>query len=219
MPVSKEAKVPNAHKARRKDMQEKAAQELIGGKGHRPSLIAVCVVLPTEGHLFAVKAQQTVVADCNAMGIASEIVQDVFRSAEWRLSIYDPILPTQLVEKSSKLIRITEVLQASTEDELVLLKGDFQALPELAAEYTTEYADRKKKVRPACPFPGGPVQGQTAGGNYAMNMRMMEQVLSPGVKNTEKADVCSKMLRVGGDLKQGFGASTEQQFVQHPLVL
>ena len=52
-----------------------------------------------------------------------------------------------------------------------------------------------------------------------MNMRMMQQVLSPGVKSTEKPDVCSKTLRVGGDLKQGFGASTEQKFVKHALVL
>ena len=213
MPVSKKAKVPNAYEACGEDMQEKAAQELISGKSHLPFLIAVCVVLPAEGHLFAVKAQQTMVADCNAMGIASEIVQDVFWSAEWRLRIDDPILPTQLVEKSSKLIRITEVLQASTEDELALLKGDFQAFPELAAEYTTEYADRKDKVRPACPFPGGPVQCQTAGGNDTMNMRMMEQVLSPGVKNAKKPDVCSQMLRVGSDLKQGFSAGTEQEFV------
>ncbi len=219
MPVRKKAKVPDTYEASGEYMQEKAAQELIGGKGHRPFLIAVCVILPAEGHLFAVKAQQPMVADCNAMGIASEIMQDVFRSAEWRLRIYDPILPTQLVEKSSKLIRITEVLQASTEDELALLKGDFQAFPELAAEYTTEYADRKEKVRPACPFPRGPVQCQTAGGNDTMDMRMMEQVLSPGVKNTKKPDVCSKMLRVGGDLKQGFGASPEQQFVQYALVL
>ena len=52
-----------------------------------------------------------------------------------------------------------------------------------------------------------------------MNMRMVEQVLSPGMKNTEKPDVCSKMLRVGGDRKQGFSAGTEQELVQYPLVL
>lgn len=66
-------------------------------------------------------------------------MQDVFRSAEWRLRIDDPILPTQLVEKSLNLIRITQMLQASTEDELALLEGDLQAFPELAAEYPTEY--------------------------------------------------------------------------------
>lgn len=219
MPVRKKAKMPNADEAAGKHMEEKAAQKLIGGKGHLPFLVAVCVILLAKGHFAAVEVQQTMIADCNAMRIAREIMQDVFWSAEWRLRIDDSIRPTQLVEKSLKLIRITEVLQASTEDELALVKGDFQAFSELAAEYTTEYADRKKKVRPACPFPRGPVQCQTAGGNDAMNMRVMKQVLSPGVKNTEKPDVCSKMLRVGGDLKQGFGASPEQQFVQHALVL
>ncbi len=80
--------MPNAYEASGEYMQEKAAQELIGGNGHLPFLIAVYVILPAEGHVFAVKAQQPMVADCNAMGIASEIVQDVFRSAEWRLRIY-----------------------------------------------------------------------------------------------------------------------------------
>ena len=51
MPVRKKAKVPNAHESTGEYMQEKAAQELIGGKGHPPFLIAVCVILPAEGQL------------------------------------------------------------------------------------------------------------------------------------------------------------------------
>ena len=146
-------------------------------------------------------------------------LEDVLGAAEWRLCIDDPILSTQLVEKSSKLIRIAELLQASTEDELALMKGEFKAFSKLAAENTNEYADRKKKVRSACPFPEGPVKCQTAGGNDAMNMLVTKQVLPPGVKNAEEPNVCPKMLRVGSDLKQGFSAGTEQQLVDHALVL
>ncbi len=86
--------MPDAYEPSRKDMQEKAAQELIGGKSHLPFLIAVRVILPAEGHLFAVKAQQTTVADGNAMGVASKVRQDVLWSAEWWLRIDHPILPT-----------------------------------------------------------------------------------------------------------------------------
>jgi hypothetical protein len=201
MPVRQEAKVPNADEARRKDMQEKSAQELMGGKSHLPFLIAVCVVLPAEAHLVAIETEQPMVADRNAMGIASEVMQDVFRAAEGRLGIDDPILSTQLVQKSSKLIGIIKVLQASTEDELTLLKGDFQAFSELAAENPTEYPDRKEKVLPARLFPGGPVQCQTAGGNDAMNVWVMQQVLPPRMKDAEKPDVRSQVFRVGSNLE------------------
>lgn len=172
MPVCKKAKVPNTYEACGKHMQEKAAQELMGGKGHLPFLIAVRIVLPAEAHLVAIETEQPMVADGNAMGVASEVMQDVFRSAEARLRIDDPILATQLVEKSSKLFRITEVLQTSIEDELTLLKGDFQSFSELAAKNSTEYPDRKEKVLPSRLFPGGPVQCQTAGGNHTMDMWM-----------------------------------------------
>jgi hypothetical protein len=55
MPIRKKAKVPDADKASGQYMQEKAAEELIGGKSHLPLLIPVRVILPAEGHFFAVK--------------------------------------------------------------------------------------------------------------------------------------------------------------------
>jgi hypothetical protein len=57
MPVSKEVKVPNAHEASGEHMQQKAAQELIGGKGHLSLLIPVRIVLPAEGHVFTIEVQ------------------------------------------------------------------------------------------------------------------------------------------------------------------
>ncbi len=35
-----------------------------------------------------------------------------------------------------------------------------------------------------------------------MNVRMVQQVLSPGVQHTEEADLCFQMLRIGGDGKR-----------------
>jgi hypothetical protein len=41
-------------------MQQEAAQKLVGGKGHLARLIAVGVVLPTEGDILAVKGDEAV---------------------------------------------------------------------------------------------------------------------------------------------------------------
>jgi hypothetical protein len=44
------------------------------------------------------------------MGVSGEIMQQVFRSAEWWFGINDPILPGQPVEKALKLVRLGKAL-------------------------------------------------------------------------------------------------------------
>jgi hypothetical protein len=45
------------------------------------------------------------------------------------------------------------------------------------------------------------------------------QVLSPRMEHGEEADLCSQVLRVRGDGRQGFGRGAEQDVVDHSLVL
>jgi len=47
-------------------------------------------------------------------------------------------------------------------------------------------------------------------------MGMEPQVLSPGVQNTEKANVRSQMFGVGGDFQQGSCTGAKQQVVEQP---
>src|SRR4051794_9989140 len=50
-------------------------------------------------------------------------------------------------------------------------------------------------------------------------MRMMLQLLSPGVQHAEEANIGSETLWVPGDLDQRLGAGAEQQIVDDFLVL
>ena len=52
-----------------------------------------------------------------------------------------------------------------------------------------------------------------------MQMRMMDQILAPGVKNGEETDFSTEMYRVSGDELQGFGGGVEEYAVDGPLVL
>jgi hypothetical protein len=52
-----------------------------------------------------------------------------------------------------------------------------------------------------------------------MDMWMMLELLIPRMQHAEEADVCTEMLRIACDLKQRLGADTEQQVVNHALVL
>ena len=48
--------------------------------------------------------------------------------------------------------------------------------------------------------PSRPIRRQATGWNNAMDVRVMLQILSPGVQDAEKSDVGAEVLWVGGDL-------------------
>ena len=52
-----------------------------------------------------------------------------------------------------------------------------------------------------------------------MNVRVVQQILPPGVQHTKKADLRAQMLGVGGDGAQRLRRCPEQDIVDHGLVL
>ena len=50
-------------------------------------------------------------------------------------------------------------------------------------------------------------------------MRVLLKILPPGMKHTEEADLCAKMLRIGGNFQQSSGTGAEQEVVDDFLVL
>ena len=48
---------------------------------------------------------------------------------------------------------------------------------------------------------------------------MMQQVLAPGMKNTEKADLGSQVFRIGSNLQESSGADSKQKCVHQFLVM
>jgi hypothetical protein len=63
------------------------------------------------------------------------------------------------------------------------------------------------------------VRRQAAAGNDAVQMRVMEQILPPGMKNGEEADAGAQMRRVAGNGEQRFGGRMEQDVVNRLLVV
>lgn len=52
-----------------------------------------------------------------------------------------------------------------------------------------------------------------------MHMRMMLQILTPGMEYGDEADFCAQMLGSSGDRAQGFGGGVKQDVVDHGLIL
>ena len=90
---------------------------------------------------------------------------------------------------------------------------------EFPTEELAEHPYREEKLVPPGTYPVRVIPGQAAGGHDTMNVRMMLQLLIPGVEDTEKADLGTEMLGVRGNIDQGVGAAAEQQTVNHCFVL
>src|SRR2546428_13423434 len=52
-----------------------------------------------------------------------------------------------------------------------------------------------------------------------MQMRMMKQILAPGVKNSKEADFSAEMLRIGRNGLERLSGSPEEKAVDGPLIL
>jgi hypothetical protein len=78
------------------------SQKLIGGDRHDFLLAAVGIVFPEKRDLIILKRNQAMVGDGDAVGIASEIVQNMLGTAEGWLGVDDPVLVEELSEKLAK---------------------------------------------------------------------------------------------------------------------
>ena len=78
-------------KVARQDVQQEAADELLGGERHCAELVALAGVTPVEADVAVLDGQDSVVGECHAVGVATDIVEDLGGSVEGRLGIDDPL--------------------------------------------------------------------------------------------------------------------------------
>jgi len=80
-------------------VEKKAAQELVCGNGHDPVLAAMGIVSPAEGDAIILEGHEAMVGDSDAMGVAGQVVENLFGTAEGWLGVDDPVLLAKLPEK------------------------------------------------------------------------------------------------------------------------
>ena len=59
------------------DVGEKASHELVGVQRHRLGLVLSAIILPAKGDAAVSAIEQAAVGDGDAMGVATEIVEDL----------------------------------------------------------------------------------------------------------------------------------------------
>ena len=104
------------------------------------------------------------------------------------------------------------------EAQLALGEGAFQSGDELAPNNPGQAGFGNKETTTGTE-PAVVVRGESAGGDHTMDMRMMLQLLIPGVEDAEETDLGAQVPRMASDFQQGLGAGAEQQIVENLLVL
>src|SRR6516162_10790575 len=154
--------------AGRQDVLEEAPDELVAGHG----LLALAVggaVLVARGHSGVVDGQDAAVGDSDAEGVAGEIVERGLLSlAPWR-DVSDPgDLPDMGRQVGGRAEPREGVAEAGAG------KGGERRLWE--------------QKRLAGGMPDGAVIGQSAAGDEAVNVRVEDEPLRPGMQHGEDAD-------------------------------
>ena len=207
------------HQAFRQHVQQKAPDELLGRQRHLSLLAAVGVVPPAKRDLAVLHADEPMVGDGHPVGIARQVVQDMLRPAKRLLHIDHPLVLMERVQESRERARLGQPCQRAVERELLPAEEPFQAIRELSPEHLAEDVFGQKEAAAFGPHPSSAARGKAPGRHNAMNVRMVNQRLSPGVQHAQKADLRTQPLRVGRHFRQGGGHASEQQIVERALVL
>ena len=109
-----EAERADADKAAEQDVEQEAAQELLGTERHHSLLITVGIVLPTESNLVMVESHEAVVGDGHAMGVAGEIAEHRMGTAEGWLGVDDPVVTEQRAQEGAESLFVFERFETSS---------------------------------------------------------------------------------------------------------
>lgn len=201
-------------------MKQKTTEELLCGQFHFFLNVSMRAISPGEGNLSVVERNQAMVGNGHSMSVAAEIFENLFRPAEWAFAMNYPMSAVEVANEDLKRLRIGKMLQLSVKANFPFSKSFFEGIYNLASKDLPECIFRQKESIPWIRrHPALTIKGQSAGRNYAVNMRVMLQLLRPGVKHVEESDVRSQEFGIAGNLSQCLSAETQQHRVDELLVL
>ena len=157
------------------------------------------------------------ISEGDLVGVTAEILEPLRGTPAGGCSLDDPCAAPTTCQQVNEGWGIGERLQLAVTLEPALLKKLLQALQTQPAQQAGQHAPGKQEARTAS-HPTLAVWGSSAPGDDAMPVGMVAEVLSPGVKDGEKAQAGAQVLGSSGDAPQGLRSGLEQEVVHDPLV-
>ena len=101
--VGEQSEVADLDEAGRQDMEQEAADELDRIEVHDAAAVVVPGVPPAEAHLSVLEAEEPSVGDGDPVGVAGQVLQHMFGSAERRLGVDHPLCSAQSHQAESEM--------------------------------------------------------------------------------------------------------------------
>ena len=136
MAVGKKTDVTDAVEAVGHGMLEEAANELVCGQRHQLALCVMAIVPAGETDLSVIECAEAAVGDGHAMGLASEITENLFRPGKWRFGEDHPVDAGQFIEPSDERGVISQVCESAGQAKLTRGEGGAQLADERVAKVT-----------------------------------------------------------------------------------
>ena len=150
----------------------------MGVKSHHLGFVVRSIVFPFKTDLAILAGEKTIVGDGDAMGIATQIVQNLLQSSEGAFGVHSLIDIGDRFKIAGKHCRFGETRKMAEEAELAGLVRGFKAFEGQPAIQPRRRMDREEEVG-ATTNPA-PIRSKTATWNDKVGM-MMCQRLTPGV--------------------------------------
>jgi hypothetical protein len=184
--------VANPDEAVGHDVEQEAADELLGLERHDLHAIPVGVVLPAEADDPVVEAEEAVVGEGDPVRIAAEVLEHWGGAGERAFGVDDPVGAAELIEPRGEGGGLGQGREGAGEAERALGEGAAEGVEVLAAEDGSQGADGKEKPRRRGD-PARAVWGQRAAGDDTVQVEVLGEILPPGVQDRRAAEVAAEM--------------------------
>ena len=203
--VSEQPVGANPDEAWRQDVEEKAPSKL----GQREFLVAdppPAVVLEAKAHPLVVEGDEPMVGDGDAVGVTGQVGEDGVGPVEGRFGEDDP----GLLEAAGNEVLELDGGELAEETPAV---GIAEPIEIASPEDPTQHADRKEEA-PLARHPGAPVGSEAPSRDDAVQVRMVDEGLPPGVEHGEEPDAGPEEAGVGSHIEQRGGSGPKEQVVE-----
>ncbi len=153
------------------------------------------------------------------MRVAAQIVEHLLGAAERLLGINNPVGAARNGQIADECAGLGQVGKRRKEPQFAGLEGVLQPLEKQSSEQPREHSHWQEEAG-AARHPALPVLREAAARHHAVQVRMMDQILLPGVQQgRDEANVGAQMSGISGDRLQRLGGGLKQDLVDDVLVL
>ena len=211
--IGEEPIVPDPHEALGEHVEQEAADKLLRGEAHHFGLVPMRVVSVVEADLAVLAVQDALVANGDPMGIAPEVAEHRFGTAEGGLGVDHPALGSELGEEHAEGRGLCKRGGLSGEVELSCLEGLLQRLEVFRPEHHGERPHREKE--PALGGDPPPIGGERTAADHTVHMQVLTEILAPGVEHHRDPDLAPEPLGIPTEGLQGLRGRLKQEVVDH----